>query len=74
MVLKKDIKKLKNKLNKFYENDEVKIISFVNEEFYHIYININGWNYPYVIFKECKSIDEAFNYIVKDLEKVGIIR
>lgn len=74
MVSKKDIKKLENKLNKFYENDKLKIISFVNEEFYHIIININGWNYPYVILKECKSIDEAFNYIVKDLGKVGIIR
>lgn len=74
MISKKDIKRLENKLIKFYENDKVKIISFVNEEFYHICININGWNYPYVILKECKSIDEVFNYIVKDLGKVGIIR
>ena len=65
-----DIKYIEKRLKEIYTNKYIEIISEDCKEFYSICIIIDGWNYPYVIFKECDSVGKVIDYIVNDLKKV----
>ena len=64
-----DIKYIEKRLKEIYVNKDIEIIN-ESKEFYLICIIIDGWNYPYVILKECDSVGKVINYIVNDLKKV----
>ena len=57
-------------MKKFENEKDIEIITSEDEEFYSICIIINGWKYPYIIFKECDSVGKVIKYIVNDLKKV----
>lgn len=61
-----DIKYIEKRLKEIYRNN-IEIISEGCEEFYLICIIIDGWTYPYIIFKECDSVGIAIKYIVNDI-------
>ena len=65
-----EIKYIEKRLQEIYVNKDIEIITSEDEEFYSICIIIDGWKYPYVIFKECVSVGKVINYIVNDLKKV----
>ena len=65
-----DIKYIEKRLKEIYENKDIEIITIEDEEFYSICIIINGWKYPYIIFKECDSVGKVIKYIVNDLKEV----
>ena len=66
-----DIKYIEKRIKEIYLNKDIEIITSKDEEFYSICIIIDGWKYSYVILKECDSVGEVINYIVKDLKKEG---
>lgn len=65
-----DIEYVKKRLYEIYNKYNIEIIIEDFEEYNIICVRINGWNYPYIIMKECDSVGKVINYIVNDLKKV----
>lgn len=62
-----DIKYIEKRLKEIYVNKNIEIITNESKEFYLICIIIDGWTYPYIIYKECDSVGIAIKYIVNDI-------